>query len=116
MASVPPKFNTGQSASPVYHPKETALKTQKTVAVDNTRDKILDSFAERKGFIITNNGGTNCYIGNENVVEGSAAAANGGLLLTANGGSLTMSQVDGYTGEIHAVTAAGSTVVAVLEW
>jgi hypothetical protein len=47
------------------------------------------------------------------VVSGSAAAAKGGALLKP-GGAFSLSTGDGYTGELHAITAAGTTILAVM--
>ncbi len=94
------------------------LNTQKTVTVDTTANgiEILAANADRKGFIITNNGATDCYLGDTTLTSGAAPAANGGIICKAGGGAVSGSQMDGYTGAIHGITEAGSTVVGVWEW
>jgi hypothetical protein len=115
---MPQRYSSSRSASPVYHPKTGTAKTgPKTVSVGTTAVKLLDAYPERLGFLVVNNGSTDVYLGvSTSVVSGASADPNGGFLLVANGGSFSMDQVLGWTGAVYAITAAGTSVVAVFEW
>lgn len=100
-------YTTGETVS--------TLNTQAAISVTTSRTALLSSNASRKGFIIVNRGDFGIYVGNGSVVDGTSAGANGGVYVSANGGSFSGSQMYGYTGAIQAV-GEGTTVVGVLEW
>lgn len=89
---------------------------QSTVEIGIVASKVADANPARLGILLVNNGAADCYIGmSADVVSGSVAAAKGGALLKP-GGAFSLSTGDGYTGELHAITAAGTTILAVMEW
>ena len=93
-----------------------AAGTNKTVGVGVAAVEILAANPARRGVIVVNNTAVDCYVGFvAGLVSGAAAALTGGSLLGA-GGSMSLSYQDGYLGPIYAITDAGNTVVAVLEW
>lgn len=98
-------------------PTNTATEASKTVTVDNTADQLIGANSARHGLLLVNNGGTDCYVGFDNTVTaGNVASATGGILLRANGGSIAFDKMANWTGAVFAITAAGNTVVGVIEW
>lgn len=89
--------------------------TQATVTVDTTAGGIeLKTAAEASLLyvILVNNGATDCYVSlSGTVVSGAAAIANGGLILKSGGGFFIIPSPGPLS--IKAITASGSTVVAV---
>lgn len=78
--------------------------------------RLLPANPRRLGFILTNSGVKDCYLGGPDVAEGSGPQAHGGIRL-ASGGTLDQGQMMGYTGPLWAITAGSdTTTVAVLEW
>lgn len=88
------------------------------VAVSDTPSvKLLDVNNNRKGGLLVNNGSNDVYMGfTGGVVAGNVAGALGGWIVRRGGSSFSLSHLAGYTGEIWAITPAGSTVIAVAEW
>ena len=78
--------------------------------------RLLPANPQRLGFMLTNNGTKDCYLGGPDVADGSTAQAHGGVRL-ASGGTLNQGQMTGYTGSLWAVTSGSdTTTIAVLEW
>ena len=109
-------MSIGSEAKPVITKGTTTnYGTQNTVAVATSPVIILAANSRRKGFIIFNQGGADCYLGlNGSVVSGSSAVTNGGILLRIYA-SFIIDTVGGYTGPIYGV-AASATVIAAVEW
>ena len=94
----------------------TTFNGQLTISVTTSATVLLASNANRKGFILVNNGAVNVFLGNASVVSGATAQAAGGILLAANGGSISGDFLGGYSGAISGITAASTSVVGVWEW
>lgn len=109
---------TNTTASPVPvgpGANVTVFATPTTITATSTASVELTTSVPH-GVFIVNNGATPVYIGDSAVVSGATAASHGGFMLAANGGSVTLSPLQGFTGPIYAITASGSTVVAVWPW
>lgn len=97
--------------------------TSDSVDVDDTGAEVLAANADRRGFVIRNQGypssdNADVYWGFSNsvVVPSASAGSNRGQLLE-NGEVLSSSDLPNYTGPIHAVTATGEAAqVSVVEW
>lgn len=82
----------------------------KMVTVSTSATKLLDKNEKRNGFVFTNHSFTDAFVGGPNIV------ANAGALLTSDGGAFGSSQVDGFIGELWAITSLGTTNIGILEW
>lgn len=96
----------------------TTALTAHTVDVTDVSTAVFSANSAAKGWLITNNGSTACYVTfGTTAVAGSTSGANGGHYLAANGGSIGLDTVGGYNGAISAICASGgSTVLAASRW
>lgn len=96
----------------------TTALTSRTIDVTDVSTVVFTANSSAKGWLVTNNGATACYITlGSTAVSGATSAANGGHYLPANGGSLGMDTVGGYNGAISVICASGgTTVLAASRW
>jgi hypothetical protein len=102
----------GSSGLPISGPSDrTPAHTAPTAT--NTTSAMLAAAATRKAALLINIGSVDVFIN-----LGAAAVANTGILLQANGGSFSMSDMLGNldTAAINGITASGSAVVLVTQW
>lgn len=102
----------------IFVSRTSASGTNMTISVTTSAIELLPSDSDRIGGLITNNDpDIDIWVGLSNaVVVGDVADANGGVLITAGGGSFNLSQLSGYTGPVYALTESGTAIVSVMTW